>query len=508
MEEFINDFETPSVEFETPRVDVVPIFRFKLDTRDLEELSELCELQSPTAQIYSEVYVDETKIADDLSTLSKQMSDELSANHQEENPRVPPLDFSGIVKSESKVQSKANSRKSSTEVQSKVSQSKAASAKTSTHVSTQVSSKTSNQASAKSSNQPSTQVSAKVSAKTSTQGSAHASAKTSAHASAKTSAKTSAVTSPRAPSKESSTVCSPRSAKIASQNISKVPSQSNSKVPSQSNSKVPSQSASRVPSLPTSRVPSQSASRVPSQSASRVPSLPTSRLHSRPSSQPTSPRLPNVVEDSEEEFHEVELEPIAKEDVSTTRNRKTDRRILAADLSSELPISFRYSESVNIDNEESLPNYEGDWRIWLSSGEDQLEILLEQIYEDERKYKKMSSRNGGIARVIQLSLLFIGCGAVYLSSVGADANTIIKYNVASGAGTTICSTLLGFCAFSDKASHYAVVKSNLQRLRSWIESKLVLPENKRFSPYDIFIISKRAYDAIMLQATEGLQDNK
>ena len=214
------------------------------------------------------------------------------------------------------------------------------------------------------------------------------------------------------------------------------------------------------------------------------------------------------MEDSEEEFHEVELEPIAKEDVSTTRNRKTDRRILAADLSSELPISFRYSESVNIDNEESLPNYEGDWRIWLSSGEDQLEILLEQIYEDERKYKKMSSRNGGIARVIQLSLLFIGCGAVYLSSVGADANTIIKYNVASGAGTTICSTLLGFCAFSDKASHYAVVKSNLQRLRSWIESKLVLPENKRFSPYDIFIISKRAYDAIMLQATEGLQDNK
>jgi hypothetical protein len=44
-------------------------------------------------------------------------------------------------------------------------------------------------------------------------------------------------------------------------------------------------------------------------------------------------------------------------------------------------------------------------------------------------------------------------------------------------------------------------------LKGWIESKLVLPFDQRFSPFDIYMIGAKAYDAIIQDAEEGTRQS-
>ena len=101
-------------------------------------------------------------------------------------------------------------------------------------------------------------------------------------------------------------------------------------------------------------------------------------------------------------------------------------------------------------------------------------------------------------------MLIISSAIVYIQASSANAELIQRFNICSGGLATVCSSLLSYCKFAQKSVHYGTIKGNLQRLRCWIESKLVLPEHKRYSPYDIFIIGKRAYDAILLASVEQL----
>jgi hypothetical protein len=104
--------------------------------------------------------------------------------------------------------------------------------------------------------------------------------------------------------------------------------------------------------------------------------------------------------------------------------------------------------------------------------------------------------------------MIIGSAIVYIQAVGSDAETVNRFNVASGAATTIASLLLNIGGFSKKAPHYSIVSINLTRLRCCIEGKLVLPIEKRFSTYDIYSIGMTAYNAIILLVKEGLESNK
>lgn len=476
----LQEIITPVVEnFDiTPRVEDSQVLKINLDDIEIGELSALT--QSP-----HEVFLDESKISRELRTLSKHIDQEL----EKSGTYIPPIDLSKLT-------------------------SKSSSTNASTHTSKQASKQASKQVSKPSSTQVSSSVSTQASKVMSKSPSTHASKHTS-----------------KSPSTQVSNPVSKPVSKPVSTQVSKPSSTNVSRSLSQAVSQIASKQVSKSSTPTTSKPASQPTSTHASRSNSVSNSVSNSRSNSRSNSNPTSPRpqsrlghrsgsqtpldgtldgqeveLSVVREESNEGDVVINVDEQKQEEVVTTRNRKTDRRILAADLSSELPIAFRYSENVNIDNEESLPNYSDDWRQWLSSGQDQLEILLEQVYIDEQKYKKLSSRNGGIARLIQFGLLVIGSSIVYVQASQASAEVIQKFNIASGGLTTVCSSLLSFCGFSDKASHYNVVKTNLQRLRSWIESKLVLPEHKRFSPYDIFIISKRAYDAIILEASEGLKE--
>jgi hypothetical protein len=194
--------------------------------------------------------------------------------------------------------------------------------------------------------------------------------------------------------------------------------------------------------------------------------------------------------------------------VTTTRNRKTDRKNLANDILAELPISFRINDSILIDSHETPENYVNDWNNWVSGGQNQLDILIEQINVFEQKYKSLAKFNNNSARTIQFCLLALGSAVVYIQASGGNSDVVNKFTIASGAGTTIASSLLTFCGFAKKGPHYSKVVSNLKRLKSWIESKLVLPISKRFSPYDIYTISKKAFDTIIFEAKEGLQDQR
>jgi hypothetical protein len=193
---------------------------------------------------------------------------------------------------------------------------------------------------------------------------------------------------------------------------------------------------------------------------------------------------------------------------SIIRNRKVDRRLLANDILAELPISIRFNDSVNIDNNEVVENYLEDWRIFTEEGSNQLDILLEEIYIEEEKYKSLSKFNHNCARLIQFSLLILGSFIVYIQAAGTDASTIEKTTIVSGAGTTIATSLLTFFSFSKKAPHYSKISFTLKRLRCWLENKCMLPKIKAFSPYDLYSISKKSLDTILLEATEGLQETK
>ena len=194
--------------------------------------------------------------------------------------------------------------------------------------------------------------------------------------------------------------------------------------------------------------------------------------------------------------------------IESTRNRKLDRRNLANDILAELPVSIRYNDSIYIDSGETPLNYKGDWEKWTENGLDQLEVLMEEIYEDEVKYKKLSSINSKCSKLIQFGLLVMGSAIVYIQASGSSPDVVNKFTVVSGAATTVSSSLLSFCGFAKKAPHYSIVNSNLRKLRCWIESKLILPLDKRFSPYDIYTIAKKAYDTIIVDAKEGLRDSK
>jgi hypothetical protein len=198
--------------------------------------------------------------------------------------------------------------------------------------------------------------------------------------------------------------------------------------------------------------------------------------------------------------------------IKTTRNRKLDRRNLANDILAELPIAIRFNEGMFLDNDEHLDNYTCDWDLWASQREsnqaDQLKVLIEQIACDELKYKSMASTNSLYAKVIQVSLMILGSAIVYIQAKGSSPEVVNDFNIASGAATTIASILLQYCNFTKKAPHYSKIQRNLQLLRSWIDNKLVLPISKRFSPFDIFIISRKAYDTIILEAKNGLENTK
>jgi hypothetical protein len=197
--------------------------------------------------------------------------------------------------------------------------------------------------------------------------------------------------------------------------------------------------------------------------------------------------------------------------IKTTRNRKLDRRNLANDILAELPIAIRFNEGMFLDNDEQLDNYVADWNLWAdqtNSNADQLKVLIEQIACDELKYKSMASANSLYAKIIQVSLMILGSAIVYIQAKGSSPEVVNDFNIASGAATTIASILLQYCNFTKKAPHFSKIQRNLQLLRSWIDNKLVLPISKRFSPFDIFIISRKAYDTIILEAKNGLENTK
>ena len=202
----------------------------------------------------------------------------------------------------------------------------------------------------------------------------------------------------------------------------------------------------------------------------------------------------------------------ANEDLGSTRNRKIDRRNLANDILAELPISIRYNENVYIDSSEQPINYTDDWEQWCinneSQGFDHLDALIEDIKENALKYKRLSNKHFYWNQVIQTSLFVLGTAIVYVQASGTTAEVVNRFNVASGVGTACATILLGVSKCAKKYPHYAKVSSNLTKLVCWLENKLILPVNKRFSPFDLYAISKIARDTIILEAKQGLEDSK
>jgi hypothetical protein len=201
-------------------------------------------------------------------------------------------------------------------------------------------------------------------------------------------------------------------------------------------------------------------------------------------------------------------------DMPINRTRKSDRKVLANDILSELPITIRYDPGIYLDNNESPSNYCDDWKQWEHQididdhNNDQLLSLLEEIKFNEQKYKKLSSKHNFWNQTIQTALFIMGTAIVYVQASGTTPEVVNRFNVASGIGTSVASLALSIGKFAKKSPHFAIIASNLSKLRSWIENKLILPREKRFSPFDIFIIAKMAKDSILLQAKTGLEDSK
>ena len=213
----------------------------------------------------------------------------------------------------------------------------------------------------------------------------------------------------------------------------------------------------------------------------------------------------------EESKDEIELETIKPEPSvldGTTKNRQTDRRTLANDLSSELPITLKYNDTVNRDNDELKDNYKDEWILWVDDGLDRLEELLVYIEELEKKYTKSSKFNKYVANSIQFLNLLLGSGIVYVQSVTTDANLITKWNTTAGALSTVSTMVYNYFGFAKKSPHYNSVSQNLKKLKCWIESKLVLPIEKRFSPFDIYTIASKALQNILEEADAGKPDAK
>ncbi len=194
--------------------------------------------------------------------------------------------------------------------------------------------------------------------------------------------------------------------------------------------------------------------------------------------------------------------------ITSSRSRKLDRRNLSNDILAELPISIRFNDSINIDNNETLDNYIEDWKKWDDEDCNKLDILIEEIWTEEEKYKQSSSFNHNCARGIQFTLILMGMSGIFLQSKGASPETVNNYTIASSALTTLTSSLLTFFSFSKKAPHFAKISFMLRRLRNWVDKLLIIPVDKRCSPYDIYTIAKITFEAILNEAKEGLSEHK
>ena len=194
--------------------------------------------------------------------------------------------------------------------------------------------------------------------------------------------------------------------------------------------------------------------------------------------------------------------------ITSSRSRKLDRRNLSNDILAELPISIRFNDSINIDNNETLDNYIEDWKKWDDDDSNKLDILIEEIWTEEEKYKQSASFNHNCARGIQFTLILMGMSGIFLQSKGASPETVNNYTIASSALTTLTSSLLTFFSFSKKAPHFAKISFMLRRLRNWVDKLLIIPVDKRCSPYDIYTIAKITFEAILNEAKEGLSEHK
>ncbi len=190
------------------------------------------------------------------------------------------------------------------------------------------------------------------------------------------------------------------------------------------------------------------------------------------------------------------------------RTRKADRRNLANDILAELPISIRFNDSINTDNDEMPVNYIEDWEMWIDEDEHKLDALIEEIKVAEEKYKRSASFNHNCARFIQFSLLLFGSSVVYLQAAGTNSDAVSKFTIASSSCTTIATTFLTFFSFSKKSPHYAKISYMCKRLRNWVEKLIIMPIHKRSSPYDIYTIAKITFEAIITEAKEGLNEHK
>ncbi len=200
-----------------------------------------------------------------------------------------------------------------------------------------------------------------------------------------------------------------------------------------------------------------------------------------------------------------------KEDTGSSNNklrvRKIDRKNLFSELCSELPITLKYTEG-NLDGNDSVQNYAQEWTQWYEVDEkDELKDLIEELKRLEEKYKKLGKINTNIDKGIQFSLLVLGSGVVYVEASKASTEVISKWNIVAGALTTTATIVYNFFKFDKKGPHYTMTSNNLRKLRSWIEGKMILPINKRFSPFDIYSISFKAYQSILEEAA-SINQNK
>ena len=113
----------------------------------------------------------------------------------------------------------------------------------------------------------------------------------------------------------------------------------------------------------------------------------------------------------------------------------------------------------------------------------------------------MGKFNSNVDKGIQFSLLVLGSGVVYVEAAKASTNVISKWNIVAGALTTFATIVYNFFKFDKKGPHYTMTSNNIRKLRSWIEAKLILPIDKRFSPFDIYSMGFKAYQTIIEEAT-------
>ena len=205
-----------------------------------------------------------------------------------------------------------------------------------------------------------------------------------------------------------------------------------------------------------------------------------------------------------------QVENVSSHTIQTSENkrvRKIDRKALFSELCSELPITLKYTEG-NLDGNDTVQNYAHEWKQWYEVDEtDEIKELIDELKNLEEKYKKMGKFNTNVDKGIQFSLLVLGSGVVYVEASKASTDVISKWNIVAGALTTFATIVYNFFKFNKKGPHYITTSNNLRKLRSWIESKMILPIDKRFSPFDIYSMGFKAYQSIIEEAA-SINDSK